>query len=90
MTVLTRSKLDKSVNNSTGLKTEISPVKPNYRSKLMKNFGKYGKRKHKDKTNWGTQMDILIVVGQLFPYLYVTESENSNSCHSIDTPETRC
>jgi hypothetical protein len=35
-------------------------------------------------------MDILIVVAQLFPYLYVTESENSNSGLSIDTPETRC
>jgi hypothetical protein len=32
-------------------------------------------------------MDILIVIGQLLPYLYVTKCENSNPGLSINSPE---
>jgi hypothetical protein len=34
--------------------------------------------------NW---MDILIVIGQLLPYLYVTKCENPNPGLSINSPE---
>jgi hypothetical protein len=41
-----------------------------------------------DKDSRESGMDILIVIGQLLPFLYVTKGEDSNSGLSINSPET--
>lgn len=86
MTNLSCSKLDKSVHYARTSKTADSSKC----TKLKFQMGETTLSKAKRIAKIGSVrngMDILIVIGQLLPYLYVTKCENSNPGLSINSPE---
>jgi hypothetical protein len=86
MTNLSCSKLDKSVHYAKTSETVNSFAYTKLKIKMgettlpkVKRISKMG--------SVGNGMDILIVICQLLPYLYVTKCKNSNPGLSINSPE---